>query len=43
MITEKDDTLLRWKDHFHELLNSMEKEQEPTTMQDHNDTNEEES
>jgi hypothetical protein len=33
----------RWKDHFHELLNSMGQEQEPNTMQDHNDNNEEES
>jgi hypothetical protein len=43
VITEKDDIINRWKDHFHELLNSMEQEKEPPIMQDHNDTNEEES
>jgi hypothetical protein len=43
IITEKGDILNRWKDRFHELLNSMEQEQEPTTIQDHNYTNEEES
>ena len=41
--TEKDDILNRWKDHFHKLLNSVEQEQELLRMQDHRDTNEEDS
>ena len=32
IITGKGDILNRWKDYFYELLNSMEQEQEPTTM-----------
>ena len=43
IITERDDILNRWKDHFHELLNSMEQETEPPIMQNNNDTNEEDS
>ena len=43
IITEKDDILNRWKDHFHELLNSMEYENEPSIMQDANDIKEEDS
>ena len=41
IITEKDGILNRWNEHFHELLDSREKETEPPIMQDHNDTNEE--
>jgi len=41
IITEKGDILNRWKDHFHELLNSTEQDQGPSIMQDYKDTNEE--
>ena len=43
IITEKGDTLNRWKNHFHELLNSMEQDKGPSIMQDYKDTNEEDS
>jgi hypothetical protein len=41
IITEKKDILNRWKDHFNELLNSMEQEKEPIKMQDYKDAKEE--
>jgi len=40
-LLKKGDTLNRWKDHFHELLNSMEQNKGSSIMQDHKDTNEE--
>jgi len=43
IITEKSDILNRWKDHFHELLNSMGQDKGPSIMQDYKDTNEEDS
>jgi len=43
IITEKGYILNRWKDHFHELLNSTEQDKGPSIMQDHKDTNEEDS
>jgi len=33
----------RWKDHFHELLNSTAQDKGPSVMQDYKDTNEEDS
>ena len=41
LLLNKNDILGRWKDKFHELLSSMEQEQEPPTVQNHEDTNEE--
>ena len=41
LLLNKNDILGRWKDNFHELLSSMKQEQEPPTVQDYNDTNEE--
>jgi len=43
IITEKGDILNRWKDHFHELLNSTEQDKGPSIMQDYKDTNEEDT
>ena len=43
IITEKGDILNRWKDHFCELLNSMEQDKGPPVMQDYKDTNEEDT
>jgi len=43
IITEKGDILNRWKDNFHELLNSTEQDKGPSIMQDYKDTNEEDS
>ena len=42
IITEKD-ILYRWKDNFHELLNSRDYEKEPSITQDANDIKEEDS
>src|SRR5215475_5275428 len=35
--TEKGDILNRWKEHFHELLNSTEQDKGSTIMQDYKD------
>ena len=43
IITEKGDILNRWKDHFHELLNSTEQDKGPSIIQDYKDTNKEDS
>ena len=43
IITEKGDILNRWKEHFSELLNGMEQDGGPTTMQDYEVTNEEDT
>ena len=43
IITEKDDILNRWKNHFRELLNSRDYENEPSKTQDLNDIKEEDS
>jgi len=43
IITETGDILNRWKDHFHELLNSTEQDKGPSITQDYKDTNEEDS
>ena len=43
IITEKGDSLNRWKDHFHEPLNSMEQDKGPSIMQGYKDTNGEDS
>ena len=41
--TEKGDILNRWKDIFNEVLNSTDQDKGPSIMQDHKDTNEEDS
>jgi len=38
IIAEKGDILNRWKDHFHELLNSTEQDKRPSISQDYKDT-----
>ena len=43
IITEMGDILNRWKDHFHELLNSTEQDKGPSIIQDHKDANKEDS
>jgi len=43
IISEKGDILNRWKDHFHELLNSLEQDKGPSILQDYKGTNEEDS
>ena len=41
ILTEKGDILNRWKDHFCELLNSMEQDKGTSVKQDYKDKNEE--
>ena len=43
IVAEKGDILNRWKDHFHELLNSTEQDKGPSIMRDYKDSNEEDS